>query len=64
MARKWMTRRGDGEVVVDIPAALAEIGWPDTPANRDALCKKLIEGMREKAPGIRIQAAKTDGSQN
>jgi hypothetical protein len=64
MARKSIIHRDDGTVGVDIRAALAELGWPDTPANRDALCKKLIEGMRAKLPGIRIQAANTDGRQN
>ena len=64
MTRKSMTRNDDGEVVVDVPVALAELGWTDTPENRSRLCRELIERLRAECPTIRIQAVMRDGGQN
>ncbi len=53
-----------GEVRVNIVAMLKELGWEDTPANRDTLCRTLVRELRRRSATIKIVAVQGGGRQN
>lgn len=53
-----------GELRLNVVAMLKQIGWEDTPENRDALCRHLVTELRLQAPDIRIVAVQGGGRQN
>lgn len=44
-----------GDLHMDVPKLLAYIGWPDTPANRDAACRIIRETAAVQFPGVPVR---------
>lgn len=55
---------GSETVCFDVVAELAALGYKDTPKNRDAICEKVINDIRQQRPGIKIVAVAGGGNQN
>ena len=60
---QFMAKDG-GVVCLDVVAMLRAMHQKDTPENRDAICKKIINEMRRQQPGVKIVAVQGGGGQN